>query len=235
MTYSLEQLQAGELLLIDKPLEWTSFDVVNKIRAAIRYGHSVKKFKVGHAGTLDPLATGLLLICTGKNTRKIEQLQGLDKVYTGTLHLGASTPSYDLETEIDERFPVDKLTSAELEEAAKKLNGEQLQYPPAFSAKRVNGKRAYEMARKGKKVKMNPHSVWIHRFEITRIELPEVDFFVHCSKGTYIRSLVRDFARLLDNGAHLTALRRERIGSFNIEDALSLDDLVPKLRPDMAK
>jgi tRNA pseudouridine55 synthase len=212
----------GELLLIDKPLEWTSFDAVNKIRRMIsrRLG---KKLKVGHAGTLDPKATGLLLICTGAMTKRINDLVGLDKEYTGTLFLGATTPSYDTETGINRTSKIDHLTSAMILAATQKFTGTIQQVPPQFSAKLVDGKRAYLSARKNEEVKIEPVTITIYEFEITRIELPVVCFRVVCSKGTYIRSLVRDFGETLDSGAYLTSLRRTRIGQYSVGDALNIE------------
>jgi len=211
----------GELLLIDKPLEWTSFDAVNKVRRLIsrRLG---KKLKVGHAGTLDPKATGLLLICTGAMTKQISDLVGLDKEYTGTLFLGATTPSFDSETEINQKFEISHLTSEIIRAATQKFIGTIQQVPPQFSAKLVDGKRAYLSARKNQEVKIESVTIIISEFEITLIELPEVSFRVVCSKGTYIRSLVRDFGEALDSGAYLTSLRRTRIGQHHVQDALTI-------------
>jgi len=211
----------GELLLIDKPPEWTSFDAVNKVRRLIsrRLG---KKLKVGHAGTLDPKATGLLMICTGAMTKKISDLVGLDKEYTGTLFLGATTPSFDSETEINQEFEISHLTSDIIQAATQKFTGTIQQVPPQFSAKLVDGKRAYLSARKNKEVKIEPVTINISEFEITLIELPEVSFRVVCSKGTYIRALVRDFGEALNSGAYLTSLRRTRIGQYHIQDALTI-------------
>jgi tRNA pseudouridine55 synthase len=223
---SLAQFASGCLLLVDKPTDWTSFDVVNKIRGHLRRALGVKKIKVGHAGTLDPMATGLLLICTGKWTKKLADMQGMDKGYTGTLRLGATTPSYDAETEVDQTFPYEHLTPADLDAARRQLIGPLEQLPPVFSAIKVDGQPLYKKARKGEKVEVKPRPVTIHAFELTRIELPNVDFYVHCSKGTYIRSLAYDFGRLLDSGAYLTALRRTWIGPHRIEDAWDLEELV---------
>ncbi len=211
--------QNGQLLLIDKPLNWTSFDVVNKIRYQIK---PVKK--VGHAGTLDPLATGLLILMTGRGTKKIPEYQGLDKEYTGIITLGATTPSYDLETETDQHFPYEHLSEAEILAAAKQLTGTIEQLPPAFSA--IKGKRMYELARKGKTVERKARTVHIHTFEITKIELPNVHFRINCSKGTYIRSIAHDIGQLLNNGGHLSSLRRTKIGDHHIDNAWQLDELV---------
>jgi tRNA pseudouridine55 synthase len=211
----------GELLLIDKPLEWTSFDAVNKIRRLIekRIG---TKLKVGHAGTLDPKATGLLLICTGAMTKQIVHLTGLDKEYTGTFHIGATTPCYDTEKEIDRVFPTDHITDEMIFTAAKKFTGTIQQIPPTFSAKLIDGKRAYLSARQNREIKMEPVTITISEFEITRIALPEVDFRVVCSKGTYIRALARDLGEALDSGAYLASLKRTRVGKYDNSDALTM-------------
>ena len=206
----------GQVLLIDKPLEWTSFQAVNKIRWHIKQKYGLKKIKVGHAGTLDPLATGLLIICTGKETKNIATYQGQIKEYTGTFTLGATTPSYDLETAINETFATDHITNEVLTKAAKNFLGEIDQNPPIFSAVKIDGKRAYESARKGEEVKVKPRQVSVSKFDIDTSEFPKVHFTIVCSKGTYIRSMASDFGKLLDNGAHLSALRRERIGEFSL-------------------
>jgi tRNA pseudouridine55 synthase len=221
---------AGELLLIDKSLEWTSFDAVNKVRRLISRQLG-KKLKVGHAGTLDPRATGLLLICTGAMTKKINELVGLDKEYTGTFFLGATTPSFDTETETDQKFDISHLNPEIIFATTQKFTGTIRQVPPQFSAKLVDGKRAYLSARKNKEVIIEPVTVNIHEFEITRIELPEVGFRVVCSKGTYIRSLARDFGVALNAGAYLTSLRRTRIGQYDVRDALNIDQFEALLRP----
>lgn len=209
----------GKLLLIDKPLQWTSFDIVNKIRYLIR----VKK--VGHAGTLDPLATGLLIVCTGKFTKKINEYQGLNKVYTGSMILGATTASYDLETEPEHFKSIAHLTEELIHQATIPFVGEILQMPPQHSAIKKEGIRLYESARKGIEVKVDPRKVNILFFEITNISLPRVDFKVVCSTGTYIRSLVNDFGEALGVGAYMSALRRTKIGDFDIEDAIQWEDL----------
>jgi len=214
----------GEVLLIDKPLEWTSFDVVNLIRSFLRKMYNLKKLKVGHAGTLDPLATGLLIICTGKMTKRIDEYQGMDKVYVGQLKLGATTPSFDKETEEDSHFNIDTITKADLNKATEKFLGEIDQVPPIYSAIKIDGKRAYEHARKQEKKEIKSRKVVVHDFKLLNIDLPLVDFYVKSSKGTYIRSLVRDLGEELNNGAYLTALRRTQIGEFNVKDAWSLDD-----------
>jgi len=217
--------QDGCVFLVDKPLEWTSFDVVNFLRIQICRALGVKKFKVGHAGTLDPLATGLLLICTGEKTKVIEQLQNCDKEYTGRLKLGATTPSYDGETEENQHFDIETITAEMLHQAARRLTGHIKQIPPIFSAIKISGKNAYIHARKGHELKMAARSITIHRFEITEINLPYVSFRVHCSKGTYIRSLAHDFGKLLDNGAYLVALRRTKIGNYNVVDAATVEEM----------
>jgi len=221
-----EEFKAGQILLLDKPLEWTSFQLVNKLRWLIRKNFKIKKIKVGHAGTLDPLATGLLIICTGKATKKIEELQGQEKEYTGTFTLGSTTPSYDLETEVDQTFPIEHLSEENIREATKAFLGEIDQYPPVFSALKKDGKRLYEYARSGEAVEVSARKVQISEFEITRIDLPAVDFRVVCSKGTYIRSLAHDFGKQLESGAHLSSLRRTRIGDYRVEYAHSIDSFV---------
>ena len=210
---------AGQTLLIDKPLHWTSFQVVKKLRYHLQKKLGLKKLKVGHAGTLDPLATGLLVICTGRATKSIADIQAAPKTYTGTFTVGATTPSFDLETEPDAHFPTKHLTPALLAETAEKLTGPQQQMPPQFSAKLVDGKRAYESARKGVEVELRPNLIEIFSFRLTRIELPNVDFEISCSKGTYIRSVVRDFGNLIHSGAYLSALRREKIGAYSVAEA----------------
>ena len=213
----------GEVLLIDKPLEWTSFDVVNLIRSFLRKMYNLKKLKVGHAGTLDPLATGLLIICTGKMTKRIDEYQGMDKVYVGQLKLGATTPSFDKETEEDSHFNIDTITVADLNKATEKFLGEIDQVPPIYSAIKIDGKRAYEHARKQEKKEIKSRKVVVHDFKLLNIDLPLVDFYVKSSKGTYIRSLVRDLGEELNNGAYLTALRRTQIGEYNVKNGWSLD------------
>ena len=214
-----EDFQNGQLLLIDKPLEWTSFQVVNKIRWAIRKKFNIKKIKVGHAGTLDPLASGLLIICTGKFTKKINEYQGLIKEYTGTFTLGATTASYDLETEINKTYPIQHISDKLINETTTQFIGEIDQKPPLFSALKRDGERLYNIARRGETVPIKSRKVIIDEFEITRIALPEVDFKVRCSKGTYIRSLANDFGKALNSGAHLSALRRTKIGDLSVNNA----------------
>lgn len=222
---------AGQILLLNKPLDWTSFDVVNKLRNALR--PIDKKIKVGHAGTLDPKATGLLLICTGAFTKKIESLQGLEKEYTGTFFLGATTECYDTERPVNATFPTEHITPALIHQTAASFLGQQEQMPPAHSAIKIDGKIAYNLARKGKEVALKTRSVVIHEFEITRIALPEVDFRVKCSKGTYIRSLAHDFGQRLGSGAYLAALKRTAIGEYRIEDAQELEELVSFIRQEL--
>ena len=219
----------GQLLLIDKPLEWTSFQVVNKLRWHIRQAFNLKKIKVGHAGTLDPLATGLLIICTGKMTKQIDTFQGQIKTYTGTFILGSTTPSYDLETAIDQEFPTAHITAELIHETTKKFIGKIDQFPPVFSALKKEGKRLYEFARAGEAVKIDSRKVTINAFEITNIEGLTVDFSVTCSKGTYIRSLAYDFGKALESGAHLSALRRTKIGDFSVEKTISIDEFISEL------
>ena len=219
----------GELLLIDKPLNWTSFQVVNKIRWELKNKFGIKKLKVGHAGTLDPLATGLLLVCTGKMTKKISEIQALVKEYTGTFTMGATTPSYDLETPIDGTFPIDHLDDNALKEVINQFTGVVDQYPPVFSAIKKEGKRLYEYARKGEEIKINSRQVEILAFELTKIKLPTIDFYVKCSKGTYIRSLANDYGKALGSGAHLSSLRRTAIGLHRIEDAYTIEQITAEL------
>src|ERR1700753_2341248 len=221
---------AGELLLVNKPYKWTSFDVVGKLRNSFK----PLKLKVGHAGTLDPLATGLLIICTGKMTKQIDSFQAEEKEYTGTMILGATTPSYDMETEPDRQFDINNLTNAQIKSACAQFTGDIQQYPPAHSAIKIDGERLYEKARRGEEVELRLRSVTISEFEITRIELPEVDFRVVCSKGTYIRSLVNDFGKALNNGAYLSRLRRTRSGNFRIENAWEIMELVNLVREQKA-
>lgn len=213
--------EKGEIILVDKPLRWTSFDVVNKIRYATR----IKK--VGHAGTLDPLATGLLIICVGKAaTKQIDTFLNDDKEYTGVFTLGATRPSYDMETEIDQHFDFSSITEAQIQQAAQQLTGTIEQTPPMYSAIKVDGKRLYESARKGVEIEVQSRPVTIFEFEITQIALPNVHFRIKCSKGTYIRTMAHDFGKLLNNGAYLSELRRTKSGNFSIDDAWNLDELV---------
>jgi len=218
-----EDFLNGQILLIDKPLHWTSFQAVNKMKyALINKVGLPKKFKIGHAGTLDPLATGLLLVCTGKFTKRITELQGQAKEYTGTFYIGATTPSYDLETEIDKTFETSHIDNDLIYETVKQFLGEIDQKPPIFSAIKKEGVRLYEHARAGEIVEIATRKTTIHEFEITRIALPKIDFRVVCSKGTYIRSLAYDFGKAMDSGSHLTALRRTKIGNYDVNDAMDV-------------
>ncbi len=217
-----EDFQNGQILLIDKPLTWSSFQAVNKLKYVLKRKYNLpKKFKIGHAGTLDPLATGLLIICTGKFTKKIPEIQSQTKEYTGTITIGATTPSYDLETEIDATFPINHIDDALIHQTAKGFIGEIDQKPPVFSAIKKDGKRLYEHARAGSAIEIASRKTTIYEFEITRIALPEIDFRVQCSKGTYIRSLAYDFGIALKSGAHLSALRRTKIGAFSVENSVT--------------
>lgn len=220
--YTPEEFKEGQILLFDKPLGWTSFQLVNKVRWLIRKSCHIKKIKVGHAGTLDPLATGLLLICTGKFTKRIEELQGQVKEYTGTFTLGATTPSYDMETEVDETFSTAHISEEKIKAATSEFIGEIDQIPPVYSALKKDGKRLYEYARAGESVDIPSRKVEITEFEITSARFPEVNFRVVCSKGTYIRSLANDFGKALGSGAYLSSLRRTKIGGFLVEDALDV-------------
>ena len=223
---TIEQYQEGQILLLDKPLKWSSFQAVNKLKYHfINKIGLPKKFKIGHAGTLDPLATGLLIVCTGKFTKRISEIQGQAKEYTGTFYIGATTPSYDLETDIDQTFPTDHITDDLVHKTVEQFLGEIDQKPPIFSAIKMDGKRLYEHARAGETVEIASRKTTIHEFEITRIALPEVDFRVVCSKGTYIRSLAFDFGKAMQSGSHLTALRRTKIGDYSVEDAFSPENL----------
>lgn len=228
---------SGQVLLIDKPLNWTSFQVVNKLRWEIRQTFSIKKIKVGHAGTLDPLATGLLVICTGKMTKRIDSFQGQIKEYIGTIVLGSTTPSYDLETEIDKTYPTEHISEDLIHNTTKQFIGEIQQFPPIFSALKKDGKRLYEFARAGEQVDIPSRTINISEFEITKIDTStapstgsiNLDFRVVCSKGTYIRSLANDFGKALNSGAHLSALRRTKIGDFNVKNASSIEDFIKNL------
>ena len=215
----LTPYEEGQILLIDKPYGWTSFQAVNKLKWKIRHLHKLAKLKIGHAGTLDPLATGLLIVCTGKFTKRIEEFQAQEKEYTGTFVLGATTPCYDMEKPVDKEFPTNHITEETILETAKTFVGEQMQVPPIFSAVKIAGKRAYDYARQAQDVEIKAKPVFIKEFEITRIAMPEVDFRIVCSKGTYIRSIARDFGEKLQSGAYLSALRRTRIGGFLVENS----------------
>lgn len=217
-----EEVVAGRIILIDKPLTWSSFQAVNKLKYILKRKFDLpKKFKIGHAGTLDPLATGLLIICTGKFTKKITEIQLQPKEYTGTIVLGATTPSYDLETEINAHFPTEHLTEELIFEATQQFIGEIDQKPPVFSAIKKDGKRLYEHARAGEEVEIQARKTTIYEFQITRIQLPEVDFRITCSKGTYIRSIAYDFGLALQSGGHLSVLRRTKIGNYSVINAIT--------------
>lgn len=221
--------QQGEILLFDKELEWTSFDLVQKVRNKLCRALGIKKLKVGHAGTLDPKATGLMILCTGKATKQIESLQSEEKEYIATLKLGATTPSFDLETEEDAQYPTDQINQTKIEEVLKQFTGEQLQVPPIFSAVKVDGKRAYTHARKGQDVKLNAKLIRIPHIELIRFEGSQLVIRVACSKGTYIRALARDIGEALNSGAYLTGLKRTKIGKFDVEEAMSIDFFVENL------
>ena len=227
---TVEDYKNGQLLLIDKPLEWTSFQVVNKLRWHIRKTFDIKKIKVGHAGTLDPLATGLLIICTGKKTKQIEQYQAQVKTYTGTFVLGSTTPSYDLETDVDATFSTAHITEDLIHQTTAQFTGNIEQFPPLFSALKKDGKRLYEFARAGKEVSISTRNISVDFFKITAIRGLEVDFEIQCSKGTYIRSLAHDFGKALNSGAHLSALRRTKIGAFSVDNAMSVDAFMDSLK-----
>ncbi|MFT6870372.1 MAG: tRNA pseudouridine55 synthase [Paraglaciecola sp.] len=224
-----EDFKNGQVLLIDKPLTWSSFQAVNKLRWHIKQRFKIKKIKVGHAGTLDPLATGLLIICTGKQTKEIHTYQGQIKEYIGVFTVGATTPSYDLETEIDQIFSTEHITEELLKETTKQFVGDIQQKPPIFSAIKKDGKRLYELARKGETTEIKARTVTVSHFEITKIDLPNVEVKIVCSKGTYIRSLAYDFGKALNSGAHLSALRRTKIGNFSVENASSIEDFIKNL------
>jgi tRNA pseudouridine55 synthase len=219
-----EDFIQGTVILIDKPIDWTSFDIVKKIKALLRHSLGIKKIKVGHAGTLDPLASGLLVICTGKMTKEVENFQNLEKEYTGTFHIGTTTPSADLETLPDGYFPTEHINEVLIDQTRKQFLGEIQQVPPLFSAKKINGERAYEHARRGENTELRANKVRIDEFEITRVQLPEIGFRVVCSKGTYIRALARDFGLALRSGAYLKELRRTRIGHLKVEDSWHPDE-----------
>jgi tRNA pseudouridine55 synthase len=224
MKYAADDFLTGQILCIDKELHWTSFQAVNAIKWALRKTYGFKKIKVGHAGTLDPLASGLLLICTGKYTKKISELQGQEKIYTGTITLGKTTPSYDLETEFDQTYDTGHIDEALLHKTTEQFLGEIDQMPPVFSALKKDGKRLYEHARAGETVEIKARKVHVAEFELTDIALPNVAFKIRCSKGTYIRSIAHDFGKALRSGAHLSALRREGIGNYSVADAMTVQE-----------
>lgn len=222
----IEDFSKGATILVDKPLEWTSFDVVNKIRWNLKRKLGIKKIKVGHAGTLDPLATGLLILCIGKHTKTIEGIMGEDKTYTGIILLGKTTPSYDLETEFDNEFPTEHITEEMIEEVRKSFLGIQDQVPPIFSAKQIDGKRAYDLARAGKKVELKANSIRIEDLKFDISDFPKVRFEITCSKGTYIRSLAHDFGKKLNSGGTLVELRRTQSGKHSVENAKTVDEWI---------
>ena len=225
-----EDFLEGQVLLIDKPLKWSSFQAVNKLKYILKRNYELpKKFKIGHAGTLDPLATGLLIVCTGKFTKRITEIQGQAKEYTGTITVGATTPSFDLETEVDATFPTEHITAELIQETVKKFLGEIDQKPPVFSAIKKDGKRLYEHARAGEEVEIPARKTSIHEFEITKINLPEIEFRVVCSKGTYIRSLAYDFGKALNSGAYLSVLRRTKIGNYSVENGIKPENFEQQL------
>ncbi|MDG1331660.1 MAG: tRNA pseudouridine(55) synthase TruB [Crocinitomicaceae bacterium] len=228
----IQEFAAGSTILVDKPLNWTSFDVVNKIRWNLKQVLGVKKIKVGHAGTLDPLATGLLVLCIGKHTKQINDIMVGTKTYTGTILLGKTTPSFDLETEFNQEFPIDHITEEDFEQVRKSFLGEQQQVPPIFSAKQIDGKRAYDLARAGIEVKMKSNSVTIEDFKIDTSDLPNVKFEVTCSKGTYIRSIANDFGERLKSGGTLIELRRTQSGEQHINEAKTVDEWIEFIRSD---
>ena len=220
---------SGALILVNKPLEWTSFDVVKKVRNLIKKKIPTKKIKVGHTGTLDPLASGLLIVCAGKFTKRIDEIQGQEKTYIGTFTLGATTPSFDLESKVDKTFETAHITKKLLEETNKKFVGEIMQKPPVFSALKKDGKRLYKFARENKKVEIKKRKVSVHSFEITTIDMPLISFKICCSKGTYIRSLARDFGLALNSGAYLSKLCRTKIGNYDLKNALSINEIAEKI------
>lgn len=228
--WSLEGMREGKVLPVDKPLDWTSFDAVNKIKLTIRRQHKIKKFKVGHAGTLDPRATGLLIICIGRATKTIPELMGQAKRYVATIKLGETTPSYDTESEPDQQFPTDHITMESVENILPQFIGEIQQVPPIFSALKKDGKRLYEMARAGKEVEVSARPITIHSIEILSLENDILTIDVKCGKGTYIRSLAHDIGKALNSGAYLLELRRTEIGDWNVADALQVDDICEAIR-----
>ena len=223
MTHTFD-FKAGEVLLVDKPLHWTSFQVVNKLRWKIKNRINVKKIKVGHAGTLDPLASGLLILCTGKKTKDIESYMGLKKMYSGAITLGATTPSYDRETEVDQTFPTEHISEELVRQTAQSMVGEYDQMPPIFSAKKIGGHKAYKLARRGEEVKLNPKRIEIQQFDIVSVQNNVIEFNITCSKGTYIRSIAHDFGKALKSGGYLSSLRREKIGDFDVKTGHSIEE-----------
>ena len=229
----IEKLQEGQTFLIDKDLDWTSFDVVNKIKFTLK--KYAKKLKVGHAGTLDPKATGLLIVCTGKNTKKINEIQDQYKIYTGSFFLGATTPCYDTEQAVDQTFDISHITPDDILQNVNQFKGVITQVPPAHSAVKIDGRSAYHFARQGVEVEIKSRQVEIYDFEITEIELPLIYFKIKCSKGTYIRTLANDFGKALNNGAYLASLRREAIGNYSVNDALKIDELIRNMQTVIAQ
>ena len=223
---SLESLREGMTFLVDKPYEWTSFDVVAKLRNTIKKKLNQRKYKVGHAGTLDPLATGLLIICTGRRTKTIFEYQNMKKEYSGIIRLGASTPSFDLETEVDERFPVAHITKERMDQAREQLSGTIVQNVPIYSAVKIDGERMYRKARKGEEVRIKSREVNVFSFDTNVEAFPDIEFRINVSKGTYIRAIANDFGRLVESGGHLAELRRTKIGNYAVENAWSVDELV---------
>lgn len=223
-----EDFLNGQIILIDKPLNWTSFQVVNKLKWAILKGFKLKKIKIGHAGTLDPLASGLLVVCTGKLTKQIPEIQSDTKTYTGVIRLGATTPSYDLETEINQTFETNHITESDIQAVRQSFLGEVMQTPPIFSALKKDGKRLYDLARSGKEVEVLPRKITIEAFSLDSKNFPDLHFEVRCSKGTYIRSLAFDVGRSLNSGAYLSELRRTKIGDFSVENAFLIEDFIAK-------
>jgi tRNA pseudouridine55 synthase len=227
---SSEEFLSGQIFLIDKPLGWTSFDLVKKMKNLIRTKYNLKKIKVGHAGTLDPLATGLLIVCTGKFTKRISEIQVQPKIYTGEITLGSTTPSYDLETEIDTRYATSHITMKLIQEKTLHFRGEIDQKPPIFSALKKNGERLYEKARRGESIELETRKINIHSFNITTVIMPKINFEIMCSKGTYIRSIAHDFGAALDSGAHLSKLCRTAIGNYKLQDALDIISFEKQLK-----
>jgi len=226
---TVDDFLSGQILLINKPLGWTSFDVVRKIKNLIRIKYNLKKIKVGHAGTLDPLASGLLIVCTGKFTKRISELQGQAKIYTGDITLGGTTPSYDLETEVDKNFETSHITDELIKETTHQFTGEIYQKPPIFSALKRGGERLYEKARRGESIEIEARKVSINSFDITAIEIPKVSFEIKCSKGTYIRSIAHDFGTAIKSGGHLSKLCRTAIGNYQLANALDVDEFEKQL------
>lgn len=230
MNNPINIFEEGQVLTFNKPLYWTSFDLVNKVRVMIRSTFGLKKIKVGHAGTLDPLATGLMIICTGRATKRIEEFRDLDKEYVATFHLGKTTPSFDLETETDKEYPTGHITEELVIKSLESLKGEQMQMPPIYSAKLLDGKRAYEYARKGVEKELQPVKVFLHKIELISFSMPDVTVRLLCSKGTYIRSFARDLGFSLGSGAYLSGLERTAIGKYRIEDCHTVDTFEEYLR-----